>query len=95
MLVQQYSIALATLELNACAAILDCNIRLHQQHLNLMLVQQYSIESATLDLMLVQQYSIALTTLELMLVQQYSIALATLELNACAAILDCIGNTCT
>ena len=53
MLVQQYSIALATLELNACAAILD---------LNLMLVQQYSI---ALDLMLVQQYSTALTTLEL------------------------------
>ena len=40
MLVQQYSIALTTLELNACAAI----------HLNLMLVQQYSIAMATLEL---------------------------------------------
>ena len=46
MLVQQYSIALTTLELNACAAIFDC-IR---QHLNLMLVQQYSIALATLEL---------------------------------------------
>ena len=46
MLVQQYSIALATLELNACAAILDCI----EQHLNLMLVQQYSIALATLEL---------------------------------------------
>ena len=55
MLVQQYSIAMATLELNACAAIFDC-IRL-----NLMLVQQYS----TCNLMLVQQYSIAMATLEL------------------------------
>ena len=43
MLVQQYSIALATLELNACAAILDYIS-------NLMLVQQYSIASATLEL---------------------------------------------
>ena len=46
MLVQQYSIALATLELNACAAIPD----LHWQHLYLMFVQQYSITSATLEL---------------------------------------------
>ena len=41
----QYSIAMATLELNACAAILDCI-----EHLNLMLVQQYSIALATLEL---------------------------------------------
>ena len=46
MLVQQYSIASATLELNACAAILDCN----GNRLNLMLVQEYSIASATLEL---------------------------------------------
>ena len=42
MLVQQYSIAL--IELNACAAI-HCI-----EHLNLMLVQQYSIALATLEL---------------------------------------------
>ena len=46
MLVQQYSIALTTLELNACAAILDCI----GNTCNLMLVQQYSIASATLEL---------------------------------------------
>ena len=59
MLVQQYSIALTTLELNACAAILDCI-----GNTCLMLVH-YSIASATLNLMLVQQYSIASATLEL------------------------------
>ena len=55
MLVQQYSIALATLELNACAAILDCidntwTMLVQHLHQHLMLVQQYSIASATLEL---------------------------------------------
>ena len=64
-----------------------------------MLVQQYSIASATLELnatraaILNRNNFDALQHLNLMLVQQYSIALTTLELNACAAILDCIGNT--
>ena len=85
MLVQQYSIAMATLELNACAAIL-----LNQQH-DLMLVQ-YSIAS-NLNLMLVQQYSIASATLELNACAAILDCNATLELNACAAILDCIDIT--
>ena len=71
MLVQQYSIESIAL----------CNIL--QQLLNLMLVQQYSIASATLEL----------NACAAILDCKYSIALTSLELNACAAILDCIGNT--
>ena len=57
-----------------------------------MLVQQYSIASATLELNACAAIAISNTS-NLMLVQQYSIALTTLELNACAAIFDCIDNT--